>query len=245
MIRALIIDDVELARDAIRLRLAETRDFEVVGEAGTGAEADALIRSLIPDLIFLDVQLPDRDGFELLDCLNSPQMPQVIFVTAHDQYALRAFDTDAVHFLLKPIDDDRFQEALDRVRREREGRHQLPSTRLVDWRPSPPAYWSRMVVKDGDRFILLKASEVIWVASAANYVKVHTSSRSFVVRMPLAEVETRLDPMNFARISRSTILNIDRVREIRPLWHGDFEVFLQEGIQLRMSRRYRDRLLSR
>lgn len=245
MIRALIIDDVELARDAIRLRLAETRDFEVVGEAGTGAEAATLIRSLIPDLIFLDVQMPDRDGFELLDRLDSSQMPHVIFVTAHDQYALRAFDTDAVHFLLKPIDDDRFQEALARVRREREGRHQLPSTPLIDGRPSPPAYWSRMVVKDGDRLILLKASEVIWVGSAANYVEVHTSSRSFVVRMTIAEVETRLDPINFARISRSAIINIDRIREIRPLWHGDFEVCLKDGIELRMSRRYRDRLLSR
>jgi len=256
MIRTLIVDDVELAREAIRLRLRETDDFQIVGEAGTGVEAQKLIRSLAPDLVFLDIEMPDLDGFELLDDLNFSELPHVIFVTAYDQHALRAFDVDALHFLLKPIDDDRFDEALHRVRREVSA-HQEPQNNALQsagpsrlaFRPlandaSHSSYWSRIIIKDRDRIILLKTAEVSWITSAANYVEIHSGARSFITRLSMAELERRLDPIRFARISRSIIVNIDLIRDIRPLWHGDFEVSLQDGTQLRMSRRYRDHLLS-
>ncbi len=254
MIRTLIVDDVELARDAIRIRLQEHKDFEIVGEASTAAEAASLIRKLVPDLVFLDVHMPGQDAFGLLETLDPAQLPAVIFVTAHDKYAVKAFDSYPLHFLLKPIDDERFENAIRRARDEigaekiQRGalkglmNEALPTDR--DALKPKSQYLTRLAIKDHDRFLLLQANEVNWIESAANYVEVHSGGRSFLVRMPISDLESRLNPLHFARISRSTIVNIGQVREIKPLWHGDFEVALKDGAALRMSRRYRDRLLS-
>jgi two-component system LytT family response regulator len=250
MIRTVIVDDVELAREAIRIRLTENKDFEVVGEAGTARDARTLIQKLHPDLIFLDVEMPGIDAFQLLDDLEPSQTPEVIFVTAHDQYAVQAFNSSALHFLLKPINDTQFEEAIRRARDEiRESNVESPESDPADRQIAGDAedkrrYWLRLVIKDHDRFILLKTEEVHWIASATNYAEVHVAARSYLLRMPISDLEAKLDPCRFARISRSTIVSIDQVQEIKALWHGDFEVFLKDGTALRMSRRYRERLLS-
>src|SRR5216684_4153208 len=247
MIRTLIVDDVELAREAIRIRLHENKDFEVVGEAATAPQALALIRKLEPDLIFLDVEMPGLDGFQLLNDLDPGRAPEVIFVTAHDQYAVQAFNSSALHFLLKPINDNQFDEAIRRARDEigeRKAENDAPDREIPGRVEDKPRYWSRLVIKDHDRFILLKTEEVHWIGSATNYAEVHAGTRTYLLRMPISDLEARLDPWRFARISRSTIVSIEQVEEIKPLWHGDFEVILKDGTSLRMSRRYRDRLLS-
>jgi two-component system LytT family response regulator len=250
MIRTLIVDDVELAREAIRIRLQESKGFEVVGEAKTAPEALKLIRTLEPDLIFLDVEMPGLDAFQLLDSLESGRTPEVIFVTAHDQYAVQAFNSSALHFLLKPINDTQFDEAIRRARDEiAESKAEAdsePADREVSGQEEQDKtrFWSRLVIKDHDRFILLKTEDVHWIGSATNYAEVHAGPRTYLLRMTISDLEARLDPGRFARISRSTIVGIGQVEEIKPLWHGDFEVFLRDGTALRMSRRYRDRLLS-
>jgi two-component system, LytTR family, response regulator len=248
MIRALIVDDVELAREAIRIRLLENKDFEVVGEAKTAPEALKLIRTLEPDLIFLDVEMPGLDAFQLLDSLEPGRTPEVIFVTAHDQYAVQAFNSSALHFLLKPINDTQFDEAIRRARDEiAESKAEADSEspdREIGGQEEKARFWSRLVIKDHDRFILLKTEDVHWIGSATNYAEVHAGTRTYLLRMTISDLEARLDPGRFARISRSTIVGIGQVEEIKPLWHGDFEVFLKDGTALRMSRRYRDRLLS-
>ncbi len=247
MIRTLIVDDVELAREAIRIRLRDNKDFEVVGEAATAPEALDRIRKLEPDLIFLDVEMPGLDAFQLLGGLQPGRTFEVIFVTAHDQYAVQAFNSSALHFLLKPIDDSQFEEAIRRARDEiAENKAEAESTdrEVHAEEDDKQQYWSRLVIKDHDRFILLRSEDVHWIGAATNYAEVHAGTRPYLLRMPISDLETRLDPRRFARISRSTIVSINQVEEIKPLWHGDFEVFLKDGTALRMSRRYRDRLLS-
>lgn len=247
MIRTLIVDDVELAREAIRLRLYESKDFEVVGEAATAQEALELIRKLEPDLVFLDVEMPGFDAFQLLNDLDSNRTPEVIFVTAHDRYAVQAFNSSALHFLLKPIDDNQFDEAIRRARdeiAETAAENESPNREIAETAEDEPRYWSRLVIKDHDRFILLKVEQVDWIGSATNYSEVHAGTRSYLLRIPISDLETKLDPLRFARISRSTIVRIEEIQEIKALWHGDFEITLKDATVLRMSRRYRDRLLS-
>lgn len=248
MIRTLIVDDVELAREAIRIRLQENKDFELVGEAATALEAHSLIRKLAPDLIFLDIEMPGVDAFQLLENLDPAHLPEVIFVTAHDQYAVQAFNSYALHFLLKPINDDQFDEAIRRARTEIGQRESTdgPETLLpgTEAAAHKSAYWSRLVIKDHDRFILLKTKEIEWIESASNYAQVHVGTRSYLLRMPISDLESRLDPSCFARISRSVMVNIEQIDTINALWHGDFEVVLKDRTVLRMSRRYRDRVLS-
>jgi two-component system LytT family response regulator len=246
MIRTVIVDDVELAREAIRIRLHENKDFDVVGEAGTVPEALTLIRKLEPDLVFLDVEMPGLDAFHLLSDLNSDRTPEVIFVTAHERYAVQAFNSAALHFLLKPIDDNQFDEAIRRARDEIVETSAESEARDPERGPAGerPRYWSRLAIKDHDRFILLKAEEVSWIGSATNYSEVHAGNRSYLLRIPISDLETKLDPLRFARISRSAIVRVEEVQEIKTLWHGDFEVVLRDGTLLRMSRRYRDRLLT-
>src|SRR5260370_15255796 len=242
MIRTLIVDDVELAREAIRIRLHENGDFEVVGEAASAAEARALIRKLLPDLMFLDIEMPGLDAFQLIEDLDPAIAPEIIFVTAHEQYAVQAFNSYALHFLLKPINDDQFDEAIRRARKEigqekSEGDSSDRETLFLgaEAPDQKSQYWSRLVIKDRDRFILLKTKEVQWIGSAANYAEVHIGPRIYLLRIPISDLESKLDPLCFARVSRSTIVNIDEVEEIKALWHGDFEVVLKDGAVLRMS----------
>ena len=256
MIRTLIVDDEPLARETVRLRLAREPDVEIVGEAGDGpAAVDAILR-LTPDLVVLDVQMPGLNGFDVLERVAGECLPAVVFVTAYDTFALRAFDVHAIDYLLKPFTAERLQRALDRVRRDLEhgsadaGRGRLAE--LLDARAqamAPPGadaasrYVHRLTVREGERFVIVKAEEIDWIEAAANYLRIHARGRVYLLRSTMTSLGERLDPRQFTRIHRSTIVNIDRVREIRPEWHGDYDVVLQNGKVLRLSRSYREGLL--
>jgi two-component system LytT family response regulator len=260
-IKAVIVDDEVLARDAIRLRLEKEPDIEVVGEAADGTEAVELVRTRQPDLLFLDVQMPLMDGFEVIEKVSSDHLPIVVFVTAHDQYALKAFETHALDYLLKPFTASRFHAAIDRARLEvaRAGDHETHQRliellderrRARDRRSRHEAstgsdYLVRLAVKRDQRIVLVNVTDIDWFESSANYVHVHTGQTSDAVRMTMGELERRLDPTRFARIHRSTIVQIERINDIIAAWHGDFDVTLRDGTVLRLSRNYRDRVLNR
>ena len=251
MITVLIADDEALARDGVRLRLRDAADLEIVGEAGDGPEAAKRIRALKPDLLFLDIQMPGFDGFEVLRRVAPVHLPAVIFATAYDRYALRAFETHAVDYLLKPFGNARFAEALQWARHTlgREEALEAAHRRTVGIiEPGPPSasaggYVRRLTVKDGRRFLLLKTDEIDWIEAASNYVELHARGRSYLIRTTLTELHETLDPTVFARIHRSTVVNLDRVKEITLGDAGDFVVWLHDGSSLRLSRGYRDRLL--
>ena len=253
-IRAVIVDDEVLARDAIRLRLKNEPDIEVVGEAADGGDAVELLRTLRPDLVFLDVQMPVMDGFEVVEKVAHEHLPIVVFVTAHDRYALKAFETHALDYLLKPFTSARFHEAIDRARLEvaRAGDHEthqrlielLEERRRARQRDDEP-YLTRLAVKHNQRMLLVKIADIDWIESSGNYAHLHTGDANYVVRMTMAELERRLDPARFARIHRSTIVQVDRIADIIAAWHGDFDVTLRDGTVLRLTRNYRDRVLDR
>jgi two-component system LytT family response regulator len=259
MIRTLIIDDSPLVREGIRLLLQGEQDIEVVGEAADGPEAVSAITSLRPDLVFLDIKMPGCDGFEVLDRAGSVHLCEVIFVTAYDKYALQAFEANALAYLMKPIARASLQKALARARRVLASQDELARTHakvaeVIQSRGVPPLQPAagfdaregiqRLVVKHRDRFILLKTDDVDWIGSAGNYIELHVGTRSYLLHMTTNDIESTLDPRRFARIHRSTIVNIDRVREVKVLGHGDFDVILADETVLRMSRGYRDRLLN-
>lgn len=251
MIRAAIVDDEPVAREGLRLWLASEPDIEVVGEAGTPAEAIALVLRVRPDLLFLDVQMPDGTGFDVVEAVGAEHLPEVIFVTAHERHALRAFDLAALDFLLKPVREERFRTALERARRElergeaREGPARL--TALLDHvraaRAGGPRRIERFAVRTRDRFVIVPASQVRWIGAAANYAELHLAKATHLVRATLAELEAGLDPEVFARIHRGTLVRLDCVREVVPSAHGDFDVVLDDGTTLTLSRRFRSRLL--
>lgn len=250
MIRTLIVDDEPLAREGLRVRLSLERDIELVGEAGDGPTAVSLIKRQLPDLVLLDVQMPGMGGFDVLAQIPQDQMPAVIFVTAHDRYALKAFDVYAVDYLLKPLDGTRLRRAVDRVRKglargSVPGQDEVTSLLASRDRQVPAAgqFARRWAVREDDRFVLLRVEEVDWIEAAANYVRFHARGRAYTLRLTMAVLEQSLDPRRFARIHRSTIVNLDRVREIKPEWHGDYDVVLTTGETLRLGRRYREGLL--
>jgi len=259
-IKAVIVDDEALARDAIRLRLKGEPDIEVVGEAADGADAVDLLRKIHPDLLFLDVQMPVMDGFEVIEHVPSEHLPIVVFVTAYDQYALKAFETHALDYLLKPFTASRFHAAIDRARLEvaksgDRGTHQRlvelleerrrARARAPDRDGTGQGYLTRLAVKRNQRIALVVAADIDWIESSGNYAHLHAHGASHVVRMTMGELERRLDPARFARIHRSTIVQIDRIQDIIAAWHGDFDVTLRDGTVLRLSRNYRDRVLNK
>lgn len=250
MIKTLIVDDEPLAREGLRTRLGAERDVEIVGEAPDGLAAVDAIEALLPDLVFLDVQMPGIDGLEVVARAGRVHLPAVVFLTAFDRYALKAFEVHALDYLLKPVSHQRLGQALERVRREMERDEQAEQggTRMaamLDARDRGESVGpvQRWAVKRDDRWVLVKADEVDWIESAANYVRLHAGAASYLMRGTLSGVEKSLDPVRFARIHRSTIVNVDRIKDIKPEWHGDFEVALQSGKTLRMSRNYRTALL--
>jgi two-component system, LytTR family, response regulator len=248
VIRVMIADDEALARDGIRLRLCDASDVEIVGEAGDGPETARKIKAVKPDLLFLDIQMPGFDGFEVLRRVASVHLPAVIFATAYDRYALQAFEAHAVDYLLKPVGSARFTEALEWARHTLgrdealEAAHRRTAG-LIDSGASTAGYVRRLAVKDGRRFLLVKVEDVDWIEAALNYVELHSRGRSYLIRATLTELCETLDPAMFARIHRSTIVNLDRVKEITLGDGGDFVVWLQDGAGLRLSRGYRERLL--
>jgi two-component system, LytTR family, response regulator len=261
VMRTLIVDDEPLAREGLRVRLTREQDVEIVGEAIDGVAAIDAILALTPDVVFLDVQMPGLGGFDVLERVSETHLPIVIFVTAYDQYALKAFDVHALDYLLKPFSDARFAQALARARRtwlseaDRDADHRVAAmlaARADGMRaevgpaklsPAKP-YLVRLPVKHRDRYLLLRIEEVAWIEAAQNYVQIHTQRGTFLMRGTMAELEAQLDPARFARIHRSTLVNLDRIREIRPGWHGDFDVVLEDGTSLKLSRHYRDRVLT-
>jgi two-component system LytT family response regulator len=241
VIRALVVDDEPLARRGIRVRLERGGGVEVIGECANGSEAVSAIRDLAPDLVFLDVQMPGLGGFDVIERVGVERMPPVVFVTAYDAHALRAFDVHALDYLLKPIDDERFDTAVERARRrvaERQvsamGR-QLAAA-LEDLRTR------RILIKDRGRVVIVNETDVDWIEAEGDYVRVHAGGRGHLLRETMTAMAERLDPASFARIHRSTIVNVSRIRELKPLPNREFTVVLKDGTQLRLSRSYRDAL---
>jgi two-component system, LytTR family, response regulator len=245
-IRALVIDDEPLARALIREMLATDPDAEIVGECANGRDAIEAIQSLSPDLIFLDVQMPELGGFEVIESLRHTDLPAIIFVTAYDQYALRAFEVHALDYLLKPFDRERFNLAWERARsRVLEGRVKERDEQLMallkELRASTQ-YIERLVIKAEGRVFFLDVDDIYYIEAEGNYVGVHNGQRSYLLRETIGGLESQLDPKKFLRIHRSAIVRIDKIKELQPWFHGEYRVILEGGKQLTLSRNYRARL---
>ena len=245
-IRTLIVDDESLARDRLRQLLAKEADVELVGECSDGREAVTLIQSAKPDLVCLDVQMPELDGFSVLAELEGKPMPVIVFVTAHDKFALRAFEVHAVDYLLKPFDRERFQKALGRALEQ--VKHQVghalierQAALIAELKPAVKAP-ERLAVKSGGSVLWVNLADVDWIGSADNYAELHVGAKSHLMRETLNTLEARLDPKHFVRISRSIIVNAMRIKELKRLFYGGCEITLQSGTKLTLSRRYRDKL---
>jgi two-component system, LytTR family, response regulator len=248
-LRTLIVDDEPLARDRLRQLLRDEPDIEVIGECGDGMEALEAIRSGRPDLVFLDVQMPELDGFGLLAELGQDSPPAIVFVTAHDEFAVRAFEVHALDYLLKPFDAERLQAALRRARgwlvqRGTGDLGERLSALLADLRGAGMVGkpQDRLAVKSSGRVVLLKHDEIDWIEAADNYVNLHVGRESHLLRETMNSLEQRLPADRFLRISRSTMVNLDRVRELQPMFHGEYAVILRDGTRLSLSRGYRDKL---
>jgi two-component system LytT family response regulator len=224
--------------------------LEVVGEATDGDQAVQAILSQQPDLVFLDVQMPRRTGFDVIREVGPERMPAVVFVTAYDQYAIKACDVHAVDYLLKPFDRDRLEGAVDRVRKtldaQEGGALKTQLMQLVrDLQPATAAKPDRLVVKSGGRLFFLRTDEIDWIEAAGNYVRVHVGKDAHLLRETMNAIEGRLDQKTFLRIHRSRIVNMERVKELHPWFNGDYAVILRDGTKLMLSRGYRDRLQER
>jgi two-component system LytT family response regulator len=243
-IRALIVDDEPLARKSIKRLLADEQDISVSGECGTGCEAIKLIQEASPDLLFLDIQMPEIDGFEVLHSIDVEQMPSVIFITAFDEHALKAFEVHALDYLLKPFKQERFKQALQRARAQlAEGgaRETAPGlTALLTKLRAEQSRLNRFMVKGSNRIVFVKATEVDWIESAANYALLHVGDKTHIVRETMHALELKLCPKTFQRISRSTIVNLERIKELQPMGKGQYVIILTTGKQLTMSRGIRD-----
>jgi two-component system, LytTR family, response regulator len=234
-IRVLIVDDEPLARSNLRVLLRQDTDIESIQECGSGTEAVAQIRTARPDLVFLDVQMPECGGFEVLRKLEADApLPVIVFVTAYDEYALRAFDAGALDYLLKPFDDARFHLAMQRAKEK-----------IAAKEPLPPPETPRLMVRSAGQVAYVQVPDIDWVEAADYYVCLHVGTRSHLLRKSMAELEQELDPHIFCRIHRSTIVNLRRVRALQVDAAGEYEVILDGGRKLRLSRRFRKDLQSR
>lgn len=251
-IRTLIVDDEPAARRGIRLMLQGDGMVEIVGEASNGLDAVKMIVQAQPDLVFLDVQMPGCDGFQVLEKVAAKAHPAVIFVTAYDVHALHAFEVNAIDYLLKPYDDARFSEALERVKKmtrqasvesDHSRLNQLLSflqSRMSDGKVGPET--DRILVKSSGDIYFLKADEIDWIEAEGDYMKFHSGEKSHLMRETMARLESRLDPKRFIRIHRSTIVNIDRLKKLSPTFGGEYAVILEDGTKLKLSRGYHDRI---
>jgi two-component system LytT family response regulator len=247
-LRVVLVDDEPLGRERIRSLLARETGVVVIGEASSGVEAVDLITRVRPDLVFLDVQMPGLTGFGVLERLDPAHLPVVIFVTAHDQFALKAFEVHAVDYLLKPFDRDRFKLALQRATdRLKSAQPDDLSARLTamlaQMQPAQAARApDRIPVKSSGRVVFVNVVDIDWVGSADNYVELHVGEHTHLLRETLASMEQRLPADRFVRISRTTIVHAERVRELQPLFHGEYAVTLKNGTRLTLSRSHRDQL---
>ena len=247
-IRVLVVDDELIARKRVRRLLEGDEDTVVIGECKDGFEAIAAIEEQSPDLLFLDVQMPGKDGFGVLTDITADKTPVVIFLTAYDQYAVRAFDAAALDYLLKPFDEDRFANALARAKM------QLTNPTRIETSDEPltaspdatsganSAYLERIIIRAGGRVLFRNTSEIDWVEAYGNYVRLHFGKAAYLLRETIGHLEARLDPAKFTRIHRSTIIQVDRIRELQPQLAGQYRAMLRDGTKLTLSRRYRKNL---
>jgi two-component system, LytTR family, response regulator len=262
MIRVLVVDDEPLARGVITHLLRQMPDVEMIGECGDGREAVQMIQTRAPDLVFLDIQMPGMDGFGVIRAIPPENLPLIVFVTAFDEYAVQAFDVHAIDYLLKPFTDERFDQAFARARellnhRERSdfadrllaliAEQDLAAAEhpSLNRKHPPKARDTRFAIKSGSAVYLLDAEEIDWVEAANNFVRFHAGGKRHLMRATISSIEQRLDPNEFVRIHRSTIVRVDRIRQLQPQVHGDFQVILRDGTPLRMSRRRREELRAR
>jgi two-component system, LytTR family, response regulator len=249
MIRTLIIDDVTLARERLKRCLADDAEIEIAGECENGEQAVAAIRSLAPDLIFLDVQMPALDGFGVLDALRNERAPVVIFVTAYNEYAIKAFEVNAIDYLLKPVDCERLSKAVERAKSrlaqvKRDDQLDSRLRAVLEDLKSGSKFLKRLTIKLTGRTILLPVDEIDWIETYGNYLKVHTGRESHLIRMTMQSLETKLDPEKFVRVHRSVMVNVEKIKEIHPRSNGDQDLVLQNGRQLMLSRKYRDKFFA-
>jgi two-component system LytT family response regulator len=248
-IRTLVVDDEPLARERLTSLLAAEPDIEVLGQCRDGEEAVRGIMDHTPDLVFLDVQMPGVDGFGVINAIGPDRMPTVIFVTAYDEYALRAFEVHALDYLLKPFGRDRFRETLKHARASLERRRAGDLGRRLlalvnDIKPEAPKL-DRLVVKSGGRVFFLRTEDLDWIEAAGNYVRLHLGEEAHLFRETMTHMEARLDTRRFVRIHRSRIVNTERIKELQPWFNGEYVVVLRNGTRLPLSRGYRDKLQER
>jgi two-component system, LytTR family, response regulator len=251
-IRTLLVDDEEIARRGLRVRLERVQDIEIVGECQNGVEAIESINLLAPDLVFLDVQMPELSGFDVLSAVRPRATPYVVFVTAFDEYAVRAFEVHALDYLLKPIDDERLAATLRRVRAAmlgtRDGAYARQFAEAIESltrsgaRPPDRLGSDRLAIPTGDRVMIVRLADIDWIQASDNYVSIHVGKKTWLLRETISALEQRLTPKGFARIHRSTIVNAQRVTELRSQPNGEFLVVLTDGTTLRMSKSYRGAL---
>lgn len=245
----MIADDELLARKFIRRLLKQDPDVEIVAECSNGKEAAAMIRQHRPDLVFLDVQMPEMDGFAVLDAVGLDELPEIIFTTAHESYAIRAFELHALDYLLKPFDQVRFKAAIKNAKERlhsdapEEGRLQIGT--LLESIKAQQQQLERILIKVDGRITFLNTHEIDWIEADDKYVHLHTSSGKRMVRQTLAAMEEQLDPQRFLRIHRSAIVNTDRIKELQPLFNGEHSLLLDNGAKLTLSRSYKDKLFER
>ncbi|MBK7294934.1 MAG: response regulator transcription factor [Geothrix sp.] len=242
-LRALVVDDEPLARQRIRHLLRRATDIDVAGECANGLEAVKAIEDLKPDLVFLDIQMPELDGFGVVEAVGAEAMPPTLFITAYDQHALRAFEVHALDYLLKPFSVERFHQALERARRWCV--HQKDGTgpnleALIDGLRQERPWVDRLLVKLGDRHVLVRTAAIQWIEAEDNYVRLHVEGTSHLLRQTMTGVLGRLDPAQFRRIHRSAIVNLDCIKEFQPWSGGDHLVIMRDGTKLTLSRTFRD-----
>ncbi len=246
LLTVLLVDDEPLAREGLRLLLASDADIGEIHDAKNGYEAVAAIREKRPDLIFLDVQMPEMDGFGVVREIGAERMPPVVFVTAHDQYAIQAFEISAIDYLLKPVTAERFTRALARVKARLDARSGDETNRqilsLLEAMASPTRYLKRLAVRSAGKTILVDVDDIDWIEAAENYVQLHTSRGSQLLHVTMNTVEKSLDPAVFLRIHRSVIVNVSRIRELQPVMHGEYAITLSSGARLQSGRNYSERL---
>jgi two-component system LytT family response regulator len=237
-VRALIVDDEPPSRERIRMLLEDHPEVNVVGESGDGRSAVAAIRALAPDLVFLDIRMPEMDGFEVLEALTPQELPRVIFVTAFDEYAIRAFEVNALDYLLKPIDPARLKSAVERATHPQRdsdiAEHVLALLESVKRKK----HRSRIVVRDAKGAFFLSVDDITWLEAQGNYVRIHAGARSYLLRDTLKELEATLDPERFVRVHRSAIVNLDHIERIEPWSRGEYALTLRNGARLTSSRSY-------
>jgi two-component system LytT family response regulator len=249
-IKVLVVDDEFLGRERIRSLLSEHADIKIVGECVNGREAVEAIQNLKPDLVFLDVQMPKIDGFEVVEIIGTENMPAVIFVTAYDEYAIRAFEINAVDYLLKPFDKERFEKAVERAKREIKTQESPTEIRenlreLLKEVKTEPQFLKRIPVKSANGTTFVPTEEIDWISASGHYLELHIGNETHLIREKLSVIETKLDPRIFARIHRSTIVNLDRIKSLHPIFNGDQLVILKNGRELNLRRNYYDELMTR